>query len=445
MHTSIPVVERVGVFLVRRKIWIGESLEECHERSLLLRRQVQAERTGRLTGRGAQRWGEVRVIHHAGIIELHHLFQRCESSVVHVRAGKFDVAQRGRFEFSIVARISSDAANSQIYERKLQAIVIERRASREAIRAMTRDAGGARVADLSEEDLSPEIFLRREVREVVRDAGVVFGFGGDDGANELCERAADAVRSDSSRAEGGREKIRIERFGSEAIGEHVERHAHFHGVLDGLQHLIFEGVGAFVPEEMAALIPARVAQTHRVSPGQSTIEPDAERARIGETMFALMAGRTGNGLVCRKSFIVEQHTAQCCSRIRCEISCGRGVLSEDRIHQKRNRQNRCGVVERGGGQQERIRSRAQNVLLVGIVKSPEEKIGLGYISRERAGERAVVNLQCLDFRPGGEVAGALEHPDVIVGVSDFHAGDVCPRGSGDFQRRTRRRSNNRRE
>ena len=72
----------------------------------------------------------------------------------------------------------------------------------------------------------------------------------------------DAVRGDAGAAEGGGEEIRVVRLGGEAIGQGREVHTHLDRVLNGLKHLIFERVGPFIPKEMAALIPAGIAEAH---------------------------------------------------------------------------------------------------------------------------------------------------------------------------------------
>ena len=262
---------------------------------------------------------------------------------MHVGRGEFDVAQRRHFEFSVVSREARDGAHAFVHIGKFQSIVVQGRAGNKVVGAVAGGAGG--VADLAEKYLTAQNFLRGEVGEVAGHADVVFRFRGNDRADELRERAADAVGGDGGAAEGDGEQVGVKRFGGEPVGERFERHAHFNRILNRLQHLVFKRVGAFVPEKMFALIPAGVAQAHGIPGADAAVEADAELARVGKPMRLLVARGTGHRLICGKPLVVKQHAAQRRARVRRDVGGGHVVLRGNGLDEKTWGQNLRGVIE----------------------------------------------------------------------------------------------------
>src|SRR5262249_1673594 len=136
-------------------------------------------------------------------------------------------------------------------------------------------------------------------------AAVVFGVEGDKGANVLREGEGDARGGHVGSAEGLGEEVGVKRFSAKTGHESGEGHAHLDWVLNGLEDLVFEGGGAFVPEEMAAGVVAGVSQSHGVAGADASVKADAETARISEAEFGLMAGGAGDSLVGGEALVVE--------------------------------------------------------------------------------------------------------------------------------------------
>ncbi len=89
---------------------------------------------------------------------------------MHVGRGPCYVPQRGHLEQPHVLRLARDAADAFIDVGKLQPVV-KNISGRESVRRMAHGTGGH--AYLPEENLPPQIFLRREVRKTNRDALVI--------------------------------------------------------------------------------------------------------------------------------------------------------------------------------------------------------------------------------------------------------------------------------
>ena len=65
------------------------------------------------------------------------------------------------------------------------------------------------------------------------------------------------------------------------------------GFWTGLQRLVFECGGMFIPEKVFALIPARIVKAHRVAGAGAAVIANAELVWVGKAMRLLMARRTG--------------------------------------------------------------------------------------------------------------------------------------------------------
>ena len=353
---------------------------------------------------------------------------------MHIRRGEFDVAERGHLEEAFILRPTGERAEALVHIGILQPVVVDVRAGHEVVRAVTSGAGGA--ADLAEEDLPTQIFLRGEVREAARHTEVILGLRGDDGTDELGEGLGDALGGHLRRAEGLPEEIRVKRLGGETVREGRERHAHFQAVLNWHQGLLLERRGAFVPEEFLALIPTGVAQAHRVPPCQTAVEADAELARVREAVGLQVTGRAGDGLVRGEALVVEEHAAQRSPGVGSEIGRRRVVLSGDWRLEKARGQGRGGVVERRCRQEQRVRRRAQDGLAHGVIHGAEQELCRSP-GRDAAREGAVVQLQRCDLGPVRELGGALENPDVVGWGGDLDGGDVGAGAGRDAESRHR--------
>ena len=94
--------------------------------------------------------------------------------------------------------------------------------------------------------------------------------------------------------------------------------AHLHVILDGLGGLGLQIDGPFIPEELPLCCEARVDEPHRVAARRATHACTGRRG-IAEAILLLVTGRTGDGVVARKPFVVEQHPAQGGSDVRDDV------------------------------------------------------------------------------------------------------------------------------
>ena len=196
----------------------------------------------------------------------------------------------------------------------------------------------------------------------------------------------------------------------------------------GWRTWIFEGGGAFVPEEGAALIPAGVGEAHGIAAGEAAFEADAEAVGIGEAVGLLMAGGAGDGLVEGEAFVVEEDAAEGGAGVGGGIFGRRVVLFEDGIDVEGGREKWVCVIECSDGDAEGEVERSWNG---GGKKSAVKEVVAGD-GRWGGFEVAVVNLNVLDFGPVDEIGGGLDGPGLVGGVADADAdgGGVVADGEG---------------
>lgn len=173
-----------------------------------------------------------------------------------------------------------------------------------------------------EEEVFAVVFGGSEVGEIdvvvvyLATTFIVFGVEGLDGADKLGEGVLDACFGDGGVIEDGGEEDVVFVDGGEAGDEVGEvgvvegaGEAHFDVVLDGLGGLVFEGVGAFVPEEVVFVGEAGVDEAHGVAAGDSG-DAGALEVEVAEGVFLLVARGAGDGGVAGEAFVVEEDAAE---------------------------------------------------------------------------------------------------------------------------------------
>ena len=424
---SISVVKRIGELRVARDARIGQRFEKGDERGFLRDGQIQPTRqpAAGSAGRIAERRREIGIIDDSAVVEFDHLLKRREPSVVHVRRGALDVAEGWHFEKSVVLRAARDTAEAEIHERKFEAVIVDRIAGHKIVAPVAVHA-----SDLAEE-LPPLIFLPREIGKIDGNPGIVFRLRRNNRANELREHAGDAVGGDGRRAEDLIEKIGVVRLGTETGFERGQSHAHFHGVLDGLEHLVFERGRAFIPKIGATQVVAVAGKTHRIPSREPAQKSNAESPPIRVTMLRLMARSAGDRLVQRKAFIPKQDAPE----FRAEVRDGvrrRGVdLRDDLRRREMRRKKRIGVVERRGRQEQRVRRGAGNVWLCARIEMAEEKSRRIRAVPDCLLETPVVDLDRRDIGPRLEIRRTLQFPDMIPRIVDGDADGIRSRARRD--------------
>src|SRR5690606_24662707 len=105
------------------------------------------------------------------------------------------------------------------------------------------------------------------------------------------------LRSDFFLTKSIAEQNRIDGGLFQTQGEAVQRQAHFHRVLYGLQDLVFKSSRPFIPKKTSAEVKARIGQGHRVAAGVPALKAFAETDRIRKPEFLNMTRSARNAAI----------------------------------------------------------------------------------------------------------------------------------------------------
>ncbi len=217
-------------------------------------------------------------------------FEGLKATIVHVGAGEYEIPETWG------GKISAEAVVVQLVVGEVGAAVAV-----EAIGSVLLAAGFV----FGKEEFHAAFFGGSEFGFAGHGA-VEFGIVASEGEEEIFEGEGDFFFGDFSWAEGFLEGGA---FGLFEMSNHAgEVGGHFFVILNGLEDLVAEGLGAAIPEEGG--FPGEVEEGHGVTVTYEVIDAFGEGDAVGEGFVFMVASGAGDGVVFREGFVVEERFAK---------------------------------------------------------------------------------------------------------------------------------------
>ncbi len=238
-------------------------------------------------------------------VEIDHFFERVERAIVHVGRAQRDVAQARHLEGAHAVRRVDRLRLTEIgvfrvgvrHAEDVEGVVGEGR------QRVALEAAGLRAAEYVE---AAPLGGRQGV-EIPGDVAVERRVLADQRALEGSNRAGDVLDGDAIAERLGKHCF-VFGDGSELLNHLIHVRAHL--VLGGQrhEHLIFQRLGAPVPEQTGGV--GDVPQRRRIAAQILAVRPLRDLASVAEAEVRVMAGRTRQIVVSRQHRIVEQQPPQ---------------------------------------------------------------------------------------------------------------------------------------
>ena len=237
---------------------------------------------------------QILVRNSALVIKLHHLFQRLQTAIMHVRRGVLDFAQRGSLENSPVARVLGHREPPHIGLRLVGADAdIGIRIQREIAAFVAAIALG-----LVEEHLHPAHLARRHRAAISGLVPVVWRVAGNDRPLEARNRLRHPFDIDLLAAERLGEQRPVTRDVPQPRHHSVVRIAHFDRIGHRPFRLLFERPRAPIPK-LRERVDA-IDHGGRAAAALLPLDTRGHRRAVGEPVLRRVARRAAHGLVRRE-------------------------------------------------------------------------------------------------------------------------------------------------